>query len=147
MPVMFFERCCEMAKKKGENMDKQADRVPGDESPDHGDNQFGGSSPPWAADVGGGGADNYDAAMDEWLDHAAPTLHQFLVLRGWGGRQRKPGTIRLFAEEGKWKACLNDNEAGRYAFVSGSSLLGLLEAVEKGLAGKGLDWRANKKWK
>lgn len=117
------------------------------ESPDHGDNQFNVGRPVWAAEEGGTGGDNYDAAQDDWLESVAPTLHQFLILRGWGGKQRKPGTIRIFAEEGRWKACLNDNEGNRYAFVSGDTLQGLLGAVEKGLAGKGLDWRANKKWK
>ena len=114
---------------------------------DHGDNAYNLPRPVWVPEEGSVGADNYDAAQDDWLEAVAPTLHQFLILRGWGGKQRKPGTIRIFAEEGRWKACLNDNENGRYAFISGESLQGLLESVEKGLAGKGLDWRVNKDFK
>jgi hypothetical protein len=60
---------------------------------------------------------------------------------------RKTGTVLVFAEQGKWKGCLNDRDGGNYAFVSSDSLLGLVDALEKGLKQGGLDWRKNKKWK
>jgi len=119
-----------------------------DSSHDHGDTRTDWPpAPPWVQGGCNGGRDGYDAAQDDWLERVAPTLHQFLILQGWGGKQRKPGTIRLMAEEGMWKACLNDNDAGRYAFISGKSLEGLLGSVEKGLREGGLDWRTAKKWK
>lgn len=115
---------------------------------DHGDTRSDWPErPAWVSDSRDGGGQGYDAAGDSWLEGVAPTLYQFLTLQGWGGKQRKPGTIRIFAEEGKWKCCLNDNEAGRYAFVSADSLEKLLGAVEAGLGARGMDWRPNKKWK
>lgn len=54
------------------------------------------------------------------------------------------GTVLVFAEDGKWKACLNDRDGGYYAFASSDSLVGLVEALERGLKGGGLDWRKSK---
>jgi len=125
------------------------DGIPSDPGPrDHGDTRSDWPErPAWVSDSSGGSGEGFDAAGDGWLEGVAPTLYQFLTLQGWGGKQRKPGTIRIFAEQGKWKACLNDNEAGRYAFVSADSLPRLLEVIEAGLGTRGMDWRANKKWK
>lgn len=50
----------------------------------------------------------------------------------------------MFCEDGKWKACVTDKDAGYYAFTSADTLDGLLEAVERGLAKEGLDWRESK---
>lgn len=74
-----------------------------------------------------------------------PTLHDFLTLTGWAGKQRKSGTVLVFAEDGKWKCCLNDRDGGHYCFVSSDSLAGLLGALEGGLKGGTLDWRLSRK--
>lgn len=47
----------------------------------------------------------------------------------------------MFAEDGKFKSCVNDREGGYYAFVSSDTLDGLLDALEKGLRDGSLDWR------
>lgn len=98
----------------------------------------------WVGPSATRGDDGADAACDELLRRQCPTLHEYLVLRGLGGKQRKTGTVLVFAEEGKWKACINDRDGGFYAFVSSDNLPGLLEALERGLKGGGLDWRQSK---
>lgn len=112
---------------------------------DHGDTRSDWpASPSWVPPTSacsGGGA---DAAKDEFLARNYPTLHEWLTLCGLGGTQRKTGTILVFAEEGKWKACTNDRDGGFYAFTSADSLEGLLGALERGLKGGGLDWRKSK---
>jgi len=73
-----------------------------------------------------------------------PILGGFLTLTGVGGANRKTGTLLIFAEDGRWKACLNDRDGGNYCFASADTVEGLLEALERGLKGGGLDWRVSK---
>lgn len=71
-------------------------------------------------------------------------MRDFLTLTGVGGANRKVGTLLVFAEDGKWKACLNDRDGGNYCFASSDALEGLLEALDRGLQSGGLDWRVSK---
>jgi len=66
-----------------------------------------------------------------------------LTLTGYGGKDRRSGTVQLFAEDGKWKCRIQDREAGYVAFLSSDSVEGLFGALDKGLRG-GLDWREDK---
>ncbi len=92
------------------------------------------------SDVRGGVFD-----LDSLLPRRAPTLYQFLTDDKWDdGSQREPGTLLLFADAGRFKACLNDRDSGRSVFVSAVSLEGILEALEEGLAGDSLEWREKK---
>ena len=84
------------------------------------------------------------AASDGDFHAKFPTLHDFLTLTGWAGKQRKSGTILIFAEDNKWKACVNDRDGGFYAFASADAFQPLLEALETGLRKGGLDWRPSK---
>lgn len=83
----------------------------------------------------------YLAASDPDFRKDFPTLHAFLTLQGYGGKQRKAGSLSLFCQDGKFKACVSDNDAGNRAFVSGDTFQSLLGAIERGLSGGGLDWR------
>lgn len=61
------------------------------------------------------------------------------------GEERETGTILLFAEGGRLKACVSDRDQNAVAFVTGSGLLSLLSSVEDGLRDDTLDWRGQKK--
>jgi hypothetical protein len=60
------------------------------------------------------------------------------------GAARDPDTLFIFFDGERWKAMLKDREAQRVAFVSGASLWACLEALESGLVGEVLDWRADR---
>lgn len=138
--------------RRNDVMAKQGGRVvpgPGGESPlppcaTAGDDRVGPDSPPWVQPAAGGNGRGFLGASDPGFHERYPTLHDFLTLTGWGGKQRKTGTILVFAEDGKWKACVNDRDGGNYCFGSADSFSGLLEALERGLKGGSLDWRASK---
>jgi len=74
-----------------------------------------------------------------------PTLWAFLVLGQWpDGTARKVGTMILFTEGDKWKACLKDPNGSRVAFVTGRDLDSLLLSIDAGLDSEGLDWRPDR---
>lgn len=56
-------------------------------------------------------------------------------------------TILVFCQDGLWKACVNDRQGEVSSFVSAETALGLLQAIEEGLAGDSLEWRASKPYK
>lgn len=102
-------------------------------------------APKWAEPVASGGAGGYLAAHDPAFAETYPVLCQWLTLVGLRGTQRKSGTLLLFAEEGKWKGCINDRDGGRYAFVSAESVAGLLEGLDRSLKLGNIEWRVSKK--
>jgi len=119
----------------------------GDELPpcaETGDDRIGPESPPWVQPGANRAGAGFLAASDPEFKRKWPTLSDFLTLTGWSGKQRKSGTMLLFAEDGKWKACINDRDGGYYAFLSADSFLGLLDASEASLKGGGLDWRLSR---
>jgi len=65
-----------------------------------------------------------------------------LTLTVWeDGKERETSSVTVFHGDGLLKACIQDKDAGLIAFVTGESLEGLLDALEKGLASGKLDWR------
>lgn len=60
------------------------------------------------------------------------------------GEPREPSSLLIFAQDGLLKGMLRDKSNDRVAFVSGVSLEGVLEALEKGLTRSELDWRRDK---
>lgn len=95
------------------------------------------SGPNGGRDVGVGSfvTDSSVAGVD-------PLTHAFLCLEKWpDGSARRTGTLLLFVDQGKLKACVTDRDAQLVAFVSGDSLPGLLDALERGLRDDTLDWR------
>jgi hypothetical protein len=74
-----------------------------------------------------------------------PTVAEFLCQQTWqDGAARLTGTITLLFEDGIVKAALNDRDGGCSAFVSARTFTSLWEALEKGLAGDGLEWRVKR---
>lgn len=63
------------------------------------------------------------------------------------GKPRKTATLLLFADSGTLKACLRDRDVEETAWVSGSGLEGVLDALEVGLTEGRLDWRRDGKRK
>jgi hypothetical protein len=59
------------------------------------------------------------------------------------GATRLTATLLMFVEDGVVKVCLNDRDQGCAAWASGASLCDCLEALEAGLQGDSLQWRAS----
>lgn len=57
------------------------------------------------------------------------------------GEPRETATLMLLAEQGVVKACLNDRDNSRSAWVSGRSVEEALAALEAGLAEGRTEWR------
>jgi hypothetical protein len=74
-----------------------------------------------------------------------PALWEHLTLDRWeDGTSRAPSSLTVFSADGLLKACLADKEEECVAFVSAESLEGLLDLLEAGLKGGGLDWRRSR---
>lgn len=74
-----------------------------------------------------------------------PTLWEFLTLSAWpDATSRKLGTIIVFVEGDRWKACLKDPNGPRVAFVTGKDIDSLFLAVDAGLDAGDLDWRQDR---
>ena len=102
-------------------------------------------TPAWAIPTyPSAGVRTWDAAADSVFRDDYPTLYEFLTLGGYLGKQRKTGTVLIFAEDSKWKACLNDREGGRYAFMSAEGVAPLLRACDEALEAGKVDWRESK---
>lgn len=81
-------------------------------------------------------------ADSEWCE-AYPLLWEHLVETRWeDGSTRETSTLLLFAEDGRWKGCLNDRAEARSVFLAALTPEGVFEALEAGLRSEGLDWRA-----
>lgn len=61
------------------------------------------------------------------------------------GSQRTPGSLVIFRDALRIKACLSDKDADLVTFVTADSPDGLLEALERGLSEDILDWRRQQK--
>jgi hypothetical protein len=71
-----------------------------------------------------------------------PALLEFLEAELWpDGTSRVAGTLLVFVERGKLKACLSDRDQGLVCFVTAASVVDLVDAAEKTLEGSNGDWR------
>lgn len=69
-------------------------------------------------------------------------LGEFILAETWpDGSERTPGSLVVFREGFKLKACLSDKDQGTIAFVSAGTWDELLELAEAGLRSQQLDWR------
>lgn len=85
------------------------------------------------------------AAQDTQAAVKIPWIVAFLTETRWDdGSERQPGSILVTAEEGLWKAWVNDRAGLRSAWLSCPDLLGLLGRVEAGLSDGTLSWRSEK---
>lgn len=74
-----------------------------------------------------------------------PALSEFLSEARWDdGSPRVTGSITLFCDDGVWKLCLSDKDAGRVAFVSAGTPTEVFAAADKALQSSSLDWRVQK---
>lgn len=74
-----------------------------------------------------------------------PALVEFLSCEVWpDGTERKPGTLLLFVDQGKAKACLSDRDQGLVLFFTVDCLATLLEAADDVLKDESADWRPAK---
>lgn len=72
-------------------------------------------------------------------------LLEFLFAEAYpDGTERKTGTLLIFADEGRLKACLSDRDQMLVGFVTGGSLMELLAAAEAALRQDSVDWRASR---
>jgi hypothetical protein len=83
--------------------------------------------------------------MDElWLSEH-PALAEWMTMMQWSdGRPRETSTVLLFFDTGMWKACLNDRDAGRVAFVSGASPASVLGLLDTQLQESAVEWRSSR---
>lgn len=73
-----------------------------------------------------------------------PALTAHLTVSAWeDGEERVTSSVTLFMGQQMLQAALNDRDGGLVAFVTGTSLDGLLDALETGLQRGSLDWRAS----
>lgn len=80
--------------------------------------------------------------IDPHFEKTYPALFDYFCSDRWDDKTpRLTTTLWLFAEDGRIKACVSDRDTQESAFVTADTLLGLLEAIEEGLAQDGLSWR------
>jgi len=74
-----------------------------------------------------------------------PAFVEFLCLTAWAedGKPRTKGTVKVFYDDGMFKAFLNDLDQKRYCCVSADSLSGLLDVLEAVLTDDGVQWRSS----
>jgi len=77
-----------------------------------------------------------------------PALGEYLTSDKWeNGDARVTSTLLVFQEDGVWKCCLNDRDQLRTLWVSGASMLDVLDALESLLASGEGEWRASTQFK
>jgi hypothetical protein len=80
-------------------------------------------------------------ASDPALEKTCPTLHAFMCEVEEDGKPRSPSSLVVFTEEGSWKVCLTERDAGLQLWRTAETLQKALQAIEKALAGGNADWR------
>jgi hypothetical protein len=74
-----------------------------------------------------------------------PALVEFLTRDRYEDKAiRERGTLLIFVEGGRLKACFNDKDAGLVGFMSFEGLDTMLDALEQGLQKDKVDWRKQK---
>jgi len=80
-------------------------------------------------------------ATDATFERSHPTLFAFMTLLEEEGKPRSPSSLVIFTEDGTWKGCLTERDAGLQLWRTGETLAKLLGALEKALASGQADWR------
>lgn len=76
---------------------------------------------------------------------AWPALIDFLAAEVWpDGSERKPGTLLLFADQGKCKVCLSDRDQALVLFFTAETLITILDRADAILRDESADWRPAK---
>lgn len=80
--------------------------------------------------------------VDEGFQAKFPTLAAFMLVNVMAdGEERERSSVRVFAEGGCWKACLNDGHAAASIFVTLKAPADVFQALEKALSAEKPDWR------
>jgi hypothetical protein len=87
--------------------------------------------------------------MDLWLEHRwmvehLPQLFQLLSLPEVEGKPREPASIRLFVQDGRLKAAINDPSSGMVWFATLDAEMAPLDALEAHFGGDLGEWREQK---
>lgn len=76
-----------------------------------------------------------------------PALYEYMTAVTYpDGGQRKTSTLLLFWEDGIWKGCLKDRDAGRSLWVTAGSPQEVLADLEVTLQSDVAEWRKDKEW-
>lgn len=79
---------------------------------------------------------------DKSFQELYPNIYEYLVLKTYDdGSYRQTMTMLIFVDGDTLKACLNDRDNNRSAFVEASTFAGLLDSIEAGLREEDLEWR------
>lgn len=82
------------------------------------------------------------AAFDHDFHQAHPALHEYLTaLENGKGKPRQVSTLVLFSEDGNFKATLIERNHDVQLWVTGSTILGILEELETALTSSEPGWR------
>lgn len=75
-----------------------------------------------------------------------PSLCEFLSSSQWAdGSPRALGTLLVFLDQNRIKACLSDRDQGLVAFAVAGSISELLLTCDRLVSDPSTDWRAQKK--
>lgn len=86
----------------------------------------------------------YRSATDET---SYSCLYTLLALKKFEGETRELGSISLFAEQGRLKACVSDKDNGQVAFITLEELDTAFQEIEEALQNDSLTWREMKQKK
>lgn len=86
---------------------------------------------------------NGRAGTDEYLEQKAPTLFELMTVTELAGKKIRPVTLIVFAEDGRFKVCVNDRETGRVAFVTLDTCEDVFEHLDARLDACEVEWRAS----
>jgi hypothetical protein len=76
---------------------------------------------------------------------SCPALAEFLTLDFWpDGSSRKPGTMLVFYDDYRVKACLSDRDQGLVLFVTCDAISLAVAACDEALRNPDADWRPAK---
>jgi hypothetical protein len=81
------------------------------------------------------------AAQDAAFEKQCPVLFAFMTVLEEEGAAREPSSLVIFTEDGAWKGCLSEKNAGVQLWRTADSFQKLLQALEKALASGQADWR------
>lgn len=90
----------------------------------------------------------YDLHLEhEYLLARCPEIFQLMSLPQVEGAPREPSAIRLFVQDGRLKAAVNDPSSEMVWFVTLDGRMDPLEAIERSLAEGTSEWREAKPMK
>lgn len=84
------------------------------------------------------------SASDPFFASLFPAVAEYVTRRVVEGVVIETATLLLFAEEGQFKLCLSDRDAGVVVFRGGQTVQDALGSLESSLVDGTADWRERK---